>query len=1367
MGTLRQMSRPSRINKTKNQNKHTMKDEKRKVICIDEDDDDDVQMNTQAPNPSSSSTPSRSPQVRINRVSKSNQSSSSSNVVVVVDDDDDDDDDDKDDSIPKDAPRNDRRVRQTIPMPNNNHKIHQFFKREKKMKTKTEKRATTGSSSNDSVSVSAGQRTNSTNSTTPITAQTTTSTSSVVVNILDHRVHFPYEPYESQVLFMTKIIECLSHDIGTPWHGLLESPTGTGKSLSLLCSTLSWQETFKARKIQEWKDWYANGQPQQNQKQDHVPSNSFNSSTSSSSSSSSSSASSSSSSANHNNNAEMRDSSSNSSSGGHKRKLQDISPPVSSSSSPSSSSSTSTSNSHFPIPTDLLDTLDTLINEIPLKKLKYNEKNEIVLGSESIPLPIDVAQTVRADSSKTKQQQLQRKETNQIIGLMRRGFHHKAEEHILRSSLFSGPQKRKDKSIVPTIFFASRTHSQLKQVIRELKKTSYNPDMVVLGSREHYCIHPKVRKSNKKNEECTKLTETSSCRYQVRAEGLAEDSALLPDGPMHIFDIEELVALGEKKSGCPYFASRVLLKRAQIVFCPYNYLIEPIIRNAMGIDLENSIVVLDEAHNIEDVCRDAASGTFQMDEIDDACDDLKLVIEANILVNSHTTMLTLLGKIKSWILQTEPKMMKTQSGTSIYTMRTKSAIFDMLTCFGITEFLSPDVPFCTSRLYLTLLEIAQNASTAASNKEDPHLSTKTLVLLEHLFYTFEFMTRGNQKFLGDYAVSTQKKPKYQYKSKSVSRFSAKSHASEYEVSIHLWCMNPAVAFEDLKTKCHSVLLTSGTLSPLSSFSSELDTPFPVTYEAPHVIDLKRQVWIGQLSIGPNAVKMNASYSKASLLDFQDSLGQLIHDVSTIVPYGVLLFFPSYSLMDNLMDRWQQTGLLNKLQLRKQVYTEPRANNKECNFTDTMNSYYETIENDEGALFIAVCRGRISEGIDLKDNFCRAVIVVGIPFPNVTDALISEKRKYNDEKVRVHPHRINGQIWYTQQAYRAVNQAIGRCLRHRYDYGAILFVDERYRDQGAINNLSKWVKSNVECFDSYMAGLDSLKQFFLTLEREPIRPPIKPHSDVSEVTEERKHQNEMSSTCPSTQLMPPPSLNNSVKIEDLTQVDDGFPPTQIIKVETVKRSVAQPSLTQTIVTENPSSGEQTLLRCISCGMIVVEPKVRSEAVLNLNADLVLSDLQKVRQAESQSEIDHGQIFQIPATMKNRPCPFKVYVTNVLPMSAVDGNCLSENTVKIYGTTKKFLSKSNVRQTNGGFTVNTGWCDEDGMMYELLFCRSCKKQFVGVFVKSTDATHLEHLNELFILPESVTQDNQIDVDSQTLESFSQLATPTSFSQIQSWK
>ena len=39
--------------------------------------------------------------------------------------------------------------------------------------------------------------------------------------------------------------------------------------------------------------------------------------------------------------------------------------------------------------------------------------------------------------------------------------------------------------------------------------------------------------------------------------------------------------------------------------------------------------------------------------------------------------------------------------------------------------------------------------------------------------------------------------------------------------------------------------------------------------------------------------------------------------------------------------------------------------------------------------------------------------------------------------------LTGEQWYTQQALRAVNQGMGRVIRHRHDYGAIILCDDRF------------------------------------------------------------------------------------------------------------------------------------------------------------------------------------------------------------------------------------------------------------------------------------------------------------------------------------
>lgn len=53
---------------------------------------------------------------------------------------------------------------------------------------------------------------------------------------------------------------------------------------------------------------------------------------------------------------------------------------------------------------------------------------------------------------------------------------------------------------MPKIYFASRTHKQLAQSIRELKRSGYQAKFTVLASRSQYCVNGVVRKEKDINE---------------------------------------------------------------------------------------------------------------------------------------------------------------------------------------------------------------------------------------------------------------------------------------------------------------------------------------------------------------------------------------------------------------------------------------------------------------------------------------------------------------------------------------------------------------------------------------------------------------------------------------------------------------------------------------------------------------------------------------------------------------------------------------------------------------------------------------------------------------------------------------------------
>lgn len=76
------------------------------------------------------------------------------------------------------------------------------------------------------------------------------------------------------------------------------------------------------------------------------------------------------------------------------------------------------------------------------------------------------------------------------------------------------------------------------------------------------------------------------------------------------------------------------------------------------------------------------------------------------------------------------------------------------------------------------------------------------------------------------------------------------------------------------------------------------------FSATNLTDALLQVMARVVSHGPDGRLLNATFREADKLEYQDSLGQLALAVAGTVPDGVLLFLPSYSLMDKLRERWK-------------------------------------------------------------------------------------------------------------------------------------------------------------------------------------------------------------------------------------------------------------------------------------------------------------------------------------------------------------------------------------------------------------------------------------------------------------------------------
>lgn len=153
----------------------------------------------------------------------------------------------------------------------------------------------------------------------------------------------------------------------------------------------------------------------------------------------------------------------------------------------------------------------------------------------------------------------------------------------------------------------------------------------------------------------------------------------------------------------------------------------------------------------------------------------------------------------------------------------------------------------------------------------------------------------------------------------------------------------------------------------------------------------------------------------------------------------------------------------------------------------MNGYYEHIAapNSKGAVFMAVCRGKVSEGLDFADQNGRAVIITGLPFPPYKDPKIVLKKKYLSDNRTRENEMLSGDDWYFLEASRAVNQAIGRVIRHKNDYGAILLCDARFNNQRQKNQLSSWLQGHLKNQtgnQTFGSVIGEVSRFFRTAER---------------------------------------------------------------------------------------------------------------------------------------------------------------------------------------------------------------------------------------------------------------------------------------------
>jgi len=637
----------------------------------------------------------------------------------------------------------------------------------------------------------------------------------------------------------------------------------------------------------------------------------------------------------------------------------------------------------------------------------------------------------------------------------------------------------------PKILYSSRTHAQLSQACSEMKRTYYkNMRGLVIGGRDNLCLNSEVKDletSAAKNHACRVKVNSKSCIYHLNYEKKVATISDFTETP--ILDIEDLINLGTKHRCCPYYASRALKQKADVIFMPYNYLLEPAARKALSIELQNNVVVFDEGHNIERICEDSCSGQLKSESLAICIKELRgviallkesvnneEVIESAVLEALQDIDIVGVCQLQTVLLNLEQAVDEIVIGPEIKKMHPQTVIFDIMDKIGLT--------FATHKKIFGAIEQIINY-TSSSNL----LSTQPLVALfsnnlQRLLDFFQILfpetytdEKNHKAFKAEFCkkyrvlteiVEEEQKP---VKKKLGGWISVKKEPSD-DVNrawiLHLWCLSPSIGLKNLKSQgAHCIIITSGTLAPLNSFQVELEVPFPITLQNSHIIG-SEQMGVYILSQSWNGIVLDSSYNNRDNMDHCRALGQSIVHFCRIIPDGVLLFFSSYAVMNQAIKNWKEHDsewkIYSTLSSVKQIFLEPQNKNA---FAECIQKFKEKVEEEhsKGAIFLGVCRGKLSEGLDLANKYCRAVMMVGLPFPAVADPRVISKKQYLQE---MNSKELTPQNWYILQMKRALNQAIGRVVRNKDDFGVVLLLDSRFNTH--VDGLSRWMRGFVKSLD---------------------------------------------------------------------------------------------------------------------------------------------------------------------------------------------------------------------------------------------------------------------------------------------------------------
>lgn len=634
------------------------------------------------------------------------------------------------------------------------------------------------------------------------------------------------------------------------------------------------------------------------------------------------------------------------------------------------------------------------------------------------------------------------------------------------------------------IVYCTRTTAEIEKVLEELKDLynyiqNYIPDVEYLGvglaARRTLCINPEINKGTPAeiNRRC-KAEKVDNCIYY---QNYLSSSDAIPSG---IHTLEELRETGISAKKCPYYTARGSIFLADCIVYTYSYMIDPRINELVTSGIgSNCVVVFDEAHNIDSVCIEVLSIKINRTCLDNAWKSLCSIAEysAGLKMTRIETERRNYSKGKgirsdfSSLLEGHKSSRKFTSllPGSLRTMRGFISVAKRIVEFFKAKLKDVNLSTETTETFIRSIELSVFVDYSAL----VHLSRRLRELMGELESSGFAEEYNDLSRICDFCSLCG-----QFKKGFSVIFEPFNSYSVYEPVLHLSCLDSSIASKKVFSEYRNVIITSGTLSPISIYPRLLDFMPVKSVE----IDASTKRGLCAMIVTKGSDQMTLAMEKSNTITSTFSLraepavvrnyGNLLLEMATCVPDGLVCFFPSYKYLEEAVSAWSESGMIKKIIEKKLIFVETFDHDET---ERALSEYKKACETGRGGIMLSVARGKISEGVDFSGCYGRGVLVFGVPYQYTENPRLKKRLEFLAEEFG-----IRDSEFLSFDAMRQTAQCIGRVLRSSTDYGLALLADRRFNVAEKKTQLPRWIQRHLESSNVNLSidmSLAQARQFF--------------------------------------------------------------------------------------------------------------------------------------------------------------------------------------------------------------------------------------------------------------------------------------------------